>query len=204
MRSGKSLAVGLGFAMLTLLGSLSVAHAQYQAPPPPSYYPPPPPPRGMYRDGLVVGFGLGGGKISADNCGIVCGGAFMLDLRLGGMVNPRLALMGDYWGAFRSFGDASGDGSTVHSILTFAAQYWVTDMVWIKGGIGGGRMQLVDETAGVLVGEETGFAVQGGAGIELVQSHNFALDLQLRLGRGFYSEGGDVNSFALMVGFNWY
>ena len=120
MRSGKSLAVGLGFAMLTLFGSLSAAHAQYQAPAP--YYPPPPP-RGMYRDGLVFGFGLGGGRISADGCGIVCGGAFMLDLRIGGMINPRMAILGDYWGAFRSFSDEFGDGSTVHSLLT-VTQYW--------------------------------------------------------------------------------
>jgi hypothetical protein len=51
---------------------------------------------------------------------------------------------------------------------------------------------------------ESGFAIMGALGVEVVQSYNFALDLQGRFGHGFYSQGGDVNNFAFMVGVNWY
>ncbi|HEX4406724.1 MAG TPA: hypothetical protein VH560_17920, partial [Polyangia bacterium] len=68
------LLIGLGLATIVLLGSSSNAQAQYQAPPPGYYAPPPgygrgypPPPRPryrVYREGLVLGFALGGGGIS--------------------------------------------------------------------------------------------------------------------------------------------
>ena len=121
MTSRKSLAVGFGIALFTLFGSLSTAEAQYQPPPP--YYPPPPPPppRGVYRSGLVLGFAVGGGSIQASDCGYVCGGAFMGEFHIGGMLNPRLAVMGDFWGGARGWSDAYGDGSTFHTIDTLAS-----------------------------------------------------------------------------------
>ena len=40
----------------------------------------------------------------------------------------------------------------------------------------------------------------------MLQSYNFALDIQLRVGNGFYSQnqGGSAQNYGLMVGFNWY
>jgi len=198
MKSAKSLALAFGIMATTLLAGASSAQAQYG-------YPPPPPPQGFYRSGLVLGFGVGGGSISADNCGDVCGGGFSGEFHIGGMINPRLALMGDFWGVFHPWDFGGYSATTAHSISSFALQYWVTPIVWLKGGMGIGRMQLIDESSGgVTFGDETGFALMGGAGVEVVQIGNFALDLQLRLGHGFYSEGGDVNSVAFMVGLNWY
>src|SRR4051794_25934996 len=91
----------LGLATIAILGSATVAHAQYQAPPPGYYapppryaYPPPPSPRyGMYRSGLVFGVGLGFGGIAAQDCGDICGPAGAFEFHIGGMLNPRLALM---------------------------------------------------------------------------------------------------------------
>jgi hypothetical protein len=42
--------------------------------------------------------------------------------------------------------------------------------------------------------------------VKVLQSYNFALDLQLRAGNGFYdrSQGGNAQNYTLMVGFNWY
>ena len=198
--SGKRVAVGVGIAMLALMGSLSEAHAQYGAPPP--YYPPPAP-RGVYRSGLILGGSLGAGSISAEACGTVCGAAFMGEVHIGGMLNPRLALMGDFWLGARGWSDPTiGDGSTIHNIDTLALQYWAADILWIKGGVGFGHMQLSDVIG--TFGDETGLAVMGAIGLEVLQSYNTTLDLQLRAGHGFYSEGGDVNNFALMIGFNWY
>ena len=40
-----------------------------------------------------------------------------------------------------------------------------------------------------------------------MQAYNFALDIQARIGNGFYSHAGNsfsVQNYALMVGFNWY
>lgn len=219
MRSRKNLVVGLGIALLTLLGSFSVAQAQY-APPPPPYYPPPPPPpppRGVYRSGLVYGFSLGIGSFSFANCGDICGAAGMGEFHIGGMIAPRLALEGDFWGGIHAFSDTDfglGDGTTFNGIYTLALQYWLTDIIWIKGGLGLGNVQIsvsCDIDTDCNVDDETGFAFMLGAGIEIVQSYNFALDLQLRYGNVVYKAAdnggqgdGDTNMFAFMVGFNWY
>jgi hypothetical protein len=198
MKSAKPLALAFGITLAMLLADIPSAHAQYG-------YPPPPPPRGYYRSGLLLGFGLGGGAISAELCGAACGGGFSGEFHIGGMMNPRLAVMGDVWGIFHPWDEAGFSATTAHTIWTFALQYWVNPIVWLKGGAGIGHMQLIDESSGgVTFGEETGFAMQGAVGVEVAHAANFALDLQLRLGRGFYSGGGDVNNLAFMVGFNWY
>jgi hypothetical protein len=54
----------------------------------------------------------------------------------------------------------------------------------------------------VTFGDETGFALMGGAGVEVVQIGNFALDLQLRRPR-FYDRRRREH-VAFMVGLNWY
>ncbi|HET6279945.1 MAG TPA: hypothetical protein VFH73_03235, partial [Polyangia bacterium] len=110
---------------VALLGFASVAHAQnqpppgynpppgyqqqpppiyQQQPPPPAYQqapayypPPPPPPHGMYREGLLIGFGLGFGALTADACGDYCGGALALQFDIGAMLNPRMGIMFDGW-----------------------------------------------------------------------------------------------------------
>ncbi len=207
MRSLKPLAVGLGITLLTLLGSFSVAQAQYAQP---QYYPPPPPPRGVYRSGLVYGFSLGVGGLSLADCGDVCGAVGMAEFHLGGMIGPRLALMGDFWEGVRYFSDLNlGTGETFHGIYTLALQYWLTDQLWVKGGLGVGRIQINSDISAFPVDDESGFGFMLAAGIEVVQSYNFALDLQLRYGNVAYSSvssggAGDANTFGVLVGFNWY
>ena len=211
MINASRLGLGLGIATILVLGSSSVAHAQYQGPPP-GYYappprygyppPPPPPPRGMYRYGLVLGVGLGVGGISASDCGDVCGTAGALEFHIGGMINPRLALMGDFWFNGRSIPNT--DASAVHSLYTFAAQYWASDIFWLKGGIGGANMNISSNVDGYPYTSENGLGLLGAIGIEFLQAGNFALDGQLRFGHGFFNIGGDVNVWALMVGANWY
>src|SRR6185369_13049751 len=125
----RRLTLGAFTAAAVLLGTLSVAHAQYrQAPPgygpPPGYYPPPPPSRYVYRSGLVIGGSLGvGGIASSNNCGGDCGAAFAIEGHIGGMLNPRFALMGDFWLNAHSNPDPGVDSTTYQSINTFAGQY---------------------------------------------------------------------------------
>ena len=202
MTSGKRLALALGIGIVTLLASLS-AEAQYGPPPP--YYPPPPPAQvGVYRGGLTLGFGVGVGGISASNCDEICGAAGAGEFHIGAMLNPRMALMGDFWVNVHPWTIGGESGQTIHNISTLAVQYWATPQLWLKGGAGFGRMQIQSDFDGYTFGDETGFAVMGAGGFEIMQAPTFALDLQLRFGHGFYSGGGDVNAFAFMVGFNWY
>src|SRR4029079_10217948 len=137
MTSRKRLGLALGLRLLTTFASLSAAEAQYGSPPPP------PRPRGLYRGGLTFGGSLGLGLIDGPNCFSVCGGGFMAEGHIGGMLNPRLALLGTGWVGARYFDDVQlGTGSTYNTFWTVNLQYWLTDIIWINGGIGVARLQI--------------------------------------------------------------
>ncbi len=209
MSHRKNLIAGLGVVLLTVLGSVSIAEAQGYPPP---YYPPPPPPpppHGVYRSGVIFGVAGGVGAVGASNCGDECGVAGVFEGHLGGMISPRSALMFEVWGADHPWTDADGNSrETINTFFTGALQYWLTDILWIKGGAGLAviRSTVDDGNGGFTEGSSSGFALFGAAGVEVLQSYNFALDIQLRIGNGFYSQsdGGDAQNYALMVGFNWY
>jgi opacity protein-like surface antigen len=197
----------LVIATVAVIGSASLAQAQYQAPPPGYYAPPPrygygPPPRryGFYREGLVVGAAIGGGGISASGCQPgYCGGAISGELHIGGMLNQRLALMFDLWGNAR--GIDGTDGTLSQSFWTAAFQFWPADIFWLKGGLGISHVQVSSDSIGV-VDDETALGLVLGAGVEVVQVGNMALDLQFRFGHGFYDT--PVNNYAFLVGLSWY
>jgi len=188
MKSAKPLALALGILLATLLGGASRAEAQYGGPPPP---------RGMYRSNFLVGFAVGGGSIIADECS-TCGGGGALEFHIGGMVNPRLGVMGEVWG----IGRPVNGGTLSNGVLLGAVQYWATPMFWLKGGLGVGNISFEDDVTGESVGESA-LAIAGGAGIEIIQSYNFALDLQFRVSHTWVPFGGASN-VAFLVGFNWY
>jgi hypothetical protein len=216
MSHRKNLLLGIGVVLLTVLGSVSVADAQGYPPP---YYPPPPPPppRGVFRAGIVWGFALGLGDVNSANCpngGSACGGAFAVEGHLGGMISPRTAVMFEAWGADHPYSFAGTDHETINSFWTGAAQFWLSDLFWIKGGAG---LAVLRETTDcgydyygntlVCGNDKTGFALFGAAGVEILQSYNFALDIQGRIGAGFYGDSGgtfNVENYAILVGFNWY
>ncbi|HVT10200.1 MAG TPA: outer membrane beta-barrel protein [Polyangia bacterium] len=214
-RKTLTFALSVGIVLAASLAAAPAAQAQYARPyyyPPPP--PPPPPPRGVYRSGLVWGFSLGLGGLTMPDCGTVCGVVGMGEIHIGGMVSPRLAIMGDFWEAGRYYsGDATlGSGGIYNGIYTLAAQFWLNDIIWVKGGIGFGRVQISSDYADPYndtVDDESGFAFMLAAGIEIVQAYNFALDLQLRYGNVAYDSranggDGDANEFGVMIGFNWY
>lgn len=200
----KLLMVALGASLLTILGSASVAQAQYYGRR--GYYAPPP--RGVYRSGVVFGFGLGFGGISASDCGILCGISGMGEAHIGGMIAPNVAVMGDFWEGLHFFsGNANvGSGQTYNGIYTAALQWWPAYNIWLKGGLGFGRFQIDENYNYYAVDDESGFAFMLAGGIELLQSYNFALDLQLRYGNVAYAGNGigDVSMYGIMIGFNWY
>jgi hypothetical protein len=199
--SAHRLALGIATAAIfaIAMGVSSPAHAQYGRRyygGPPGYYPT------AYRSGVVAGLGVGVGALNADACGSDCGGGLSLEGHLGGMIDPRMALMFDAWAIFHS--NPEFNSTTTSGIYTGALQFWLAPIVWLKGGLGVGNTHI--DEPGVRLGSATAFAMMGAAGVELVHTGFFALDLQGRVGHTFFSnaDGGPVTDVAFMVGVNWY
>jgi hypothetical protein len=183
----------------------------------PGYGPPPPPPGyGYYppteRMGLTLGIGLGIGGMDTDSNLAACRGcdydpaAGGLWFHIGGMINPRLAGLFEFWVHGQAI-DSTGATTLWQSMLMGAVQYWLTPQFWLKGGLGFAGLS-VQYDDGYAYGEEdlgTGLAVMGAVGFEILHSTEFAIDLQLRLGSGSY-DGIDeqVNVAMFGIGFNWY
>ena len=151
----------------------------------------------------MVGFGLGVGGISAQDCSNCGGGAGGLEFHIGAMVNPRMAVMFEGWGLARP---VDGGGTLTNSMFGGALQFWLNDVFWLKGLLGFGTIRVsYDDSYYYSYGSvsESALAVGAAAGFEIMQSHNFALDLQLRVAHMAYDFGG-ANNVAVMVGFNWY
>jgi hypothetical protein len=190
-----------GAAVFALaLGSSSTAHAQYGRPryyAAPGYYPSP-----AYRSGIVAGLSLGYGALTADQCGNDCGGGFSLEGHIGGMVDQQVALMFDAWAVFHRNPDFAS--TTTSGIYTGAVQFWMTPIVWLKGGAGVGNTNISD-IRGRLT-DASAFALMGAVGVELVHATTFGLDVQGRFGHTFFSDadGGPVTNYAFMVGFTFY
>jgi hypothetical protein len=118
----------------------------------------------MIRSGLTVGLGIGGGSITADNCP-ACGGGLALEGHIGGMVTPQLALMADLFGIFHSYDDGLGGTNTLsNSMFTVAAQYWVMDKFWLKGGLGDAHIELSDYAGNTYGSGENALAILAAAG----------------------------------------
>lgn len=195
----------------------SVAFAQYYSQPAPNSVLP-----GGFHNragGLAFGFSLGlggmsdrGGDIECANCdyGTVSG---QLSGHIGGFIGPRLALLGELQGNFQTLESDRLTGDTTvltQGALMIAAQYWVTPQLWIKGGIGFASLQvdrsyygdgIIDESSI----PETGMAIMGAVGFELLSARFFSVDLQGRLLNGSY-EGIDNNITAgsVGIGVNWF
>jgi hypothetical protein len=165
---------------------------------------------------LVWGLSLGLGGMSSKDGPIDCPTcdynpiAVEVDLHLGGMLSPRLALMAELQGNVQTVdeqGGGEGTQSLAQGALMFAAQYWVVPKVWIKGGIGFAHLSYnysdyygeFDESI------DDGAAFMVGAGVELLSSRDFALDLQGRYIRGTYDGIDDsISSGTIGIGVNWY
>jgi hypothetical protein len=173
------------------------------------YYRPPPDPT---RRGLTLGFGVGLGAMDSDSSITECVGcdfdpiALSFDFHLGAMLSPRLALLGEvYWHGQTI--DEDGFNWLGQTMLLGALQFWLTPQLWIKGGLGVASLTAHfddgyyydDDTL------DTGVAVMGAAGFEILHSPWFSVDLQARLASGSY-EGIDeqVNVGTVGLGFNWY
>jgi hypothetical protein len=216
-----ALAAAAAFCILFPAVASAQPGAPSQPPPPPTtnpgYYGPPPPATApvspyLQRRGLAIGFGIGLGGMQSENGPIDCFNcdydpvAVGFDFHVGGMINPRLALLLEIWGQAQTL-DADGTAMLTQSLAMIGVQYWVTPKLWLKGGIGAAALQISYDDGFAQDDEQVdeGGAIMGAIGYELVQGRTFAMDLQLRIGAGTY-EGIDdqITSTTVGLGFNWY
>lgn len=168
-------------------------------------------PSQIERKGFVIGFGIGGGVISISNSDQEVpfdeaqGGGSFPNLKLGWMVNDRLAILGMYAGMGYEF---QGKDRSFDAFMP-SVQYWLRDRWWVNAGAG----LAMDFPAFFEDNTENedwnfGGAVAFSTGFELVQKKNFALDLQTQLQMGWASLDGskdrEVVILSIGLGFNWY
>jgi len=163
------------------------------------------------RKGLVFGFGIGGGVISiADSDQEVPfdeaqGGGTFPNLKLGWMINERLAVLALYSGMSYEYKDKDRSFDAIMPSI----QYWVRDRWWVNAGAGLAMdFPAIYEDNIKNEAWNYGGAVAFSTGYELLQKQHFALDLQTQLQMGWtYLENNkerDVVVFSVGLGFNWF
>ena len=149
---------------------------------------------------LIWGFSLGlggmhdtGGSIECTNCTYSTASG-QVSGHIGGFIGPRLALLGEAQANLQTLStDIYGDTTLIQSALMVAAQYWVTPQLWIKGGIGFANVAVDSSYYGTSDTVDTGMALMGAVGYELLSSRFFSIDLQGRLINGEYKGIDDTS-----------
>lgn len=155
------------------------------------------------RDGLTIGVELGGGHMEC--AGVGCDGvteAGGLSVNIGALITPNFAIMGDAW----LMGHREDRLTLTHGMATIGPQLWLGPF-WVRGGVGVARAAF-NYDAGIIDIEdktETVPAAMAAVGVEVISTKDFALDLRLRGGTGFFHEGDtEVRNLSLGLGANWY
>jgi hypothetical protein len=181
----------------TLLALACTAAAQSAPPPPPpggGYYAAQPvgPQRGGFTGGLDLGLGIT--HIAPDGFDSQTEtGLSGLNFQLGGFVNPNLAINVRISGT--TFSSEFSDTTLISGLLGVNAQYWVAPKLFVGGGAGIGILTTDDENSD----SETGLALNGRAGYEVLQWTSSAIIVAAEISPGFY-DGGNVTSIGFQVG----
>jgi hypothetical protein len=158
------------------------------------------------RAGLVLGGSLDGGNLgcrtkNGDDCGTwhEAGG---LSLHVGTMVSPDLAVLGEIWG----MGHTEDHITVSQGLLTGALRGWVAPRLWFQGGLGIARSKVSYSSGDLMASEQSDTvpAFMVGAGVEVLSTPTFGLDVELRGGTGFYQGDARVYNAAFGVGASWY
>jgi hypothetical protein len=113
-----------------LLAAILSVTAEAQAPP---------------RRGPFFGVSLGLGNSSPDLCND-CQTGIVFGLRGGGMLKPRLGLLGEFV-SVSTAPDVPSDIRGRHNVLVAAVQYWPAERFWLKGGFGVAGVQRAEPPA---------------------------------------------------------
>jgi uncharacterized membrane protein YtjA (UPF0391 family) len=156
------------------------------------------------RQGIIIGGGIGVGHIACD--GADCSGvneAGGLNLQLGGLLSPNLGLLVDAWGMSHTDGD---NATFTHAILVGALRYWLVPRLWVQGGVGVAQAtwDYSDANVEFTSQSDTVPALMGAAGLELISTPTFAMNLELRAGSGFFEDDVRVRNLQVGLGVDWY
>jgi hypothetical protein len=159
------------------------------------------------RRGVIVGASVDGGDMGCETKnGQDCGGskgAGGFSGHLGGMVTPRLAILGEVWAMA-----AESDNITTTQVMANAAvRGWVTRRLWLQGGLGFARSKVsYDAGSGIMASDESATvpAFMAAIGFEFIRTHEFGLDIELRSGTGFYEGDARLYNGALGIGASWF
>ena len=197
MTSGKRLALAVGIGLLTAFGSLSAAQAQYRGQRP-YYGAPPPAPRGVYRSGLVLGGAIGRAWHQRRLRAAICGGGGHGRGPHRRHGQPAPGADGRCLRGCPPWDDAGRSGRPDHSICDVRAA--VLGRPTSSGSrVASASVDICSSTRTTAPSHRSATraasARWAAAGVEVVQSYNFALDLQARASAtASYRVGGDVNN----------
>lgn len=163
------------------------------------------------REGFAIGFAIGPslflGAAELDSKKGVGGD---LNIRIGTSATPnflwQLELQGGGYLVDLTTEAGTDKIFNSHATLTLGGQYYVREVLWLRGGIGGATFR---ELEGSSRGEERegtrrdGPAVTLGGGYDIFRRGSFALDIEV-VASGAMLEGGFIGHSALLFGLAWY
>ena len=174
-----------------------------------AYYPPPPPPPPMYSEErpfmLGGSLGLAGLHYTSIDGGSTSDAAVGYSARLGFGLTPRLLFLIEINGAAASVSDNFNPGNNVaydQTIYDLGLQAFVTRKLFLRGGLGLGNIKQWDDLGSFRSGQ-TGFAMTGSVGLELLQGYNWSLEIAGQGIAGFYKDQ-KWTSGAVNIGFNFF
>jgi hypothetical protein len=161
------------------------------------------PPAPPARVGIELGAGLYGGEIHCENengdfCdGVTEAGGF--DLHANYFFSPKLGVSLDVWPMIHK----DDDWTFTHTIVTVAAKWRPVPILTLTGGVGSAQAHLSYRGIVNLDSEtDTVPSVMFAAALEVVRGPRFGIDLQARVGVGFYDEDNNDNGEADVTGKN--
>ncbi|MFO0748309.1 MAG: hypothetical protein U1F43_22000 [Myxococcota bacterium] len=155
------------------------------------------------RVGATFGLGLGGGTLSCSNGCEDLNGAGSFDIHLGGMLGPNVAFIGEVWWMYHTANHLTVD----QGLITGALRFWPVSQLWLQGGLGIAQAGYTYDGTALSIEDHSEWvpAFTVALGVEPIASDTFALDIALRYGTGFYSDGDNrIHSLALTVGVSFY
>ncbi|MEM9490974.1 MAG: hypothetical protein AAGC55_17630, partial [Myxococcota bacterium] len=109
-------------------------------------------------------------------------GGYFMDARLGGMVNPRLALSVEYWSDGHN---ADNDSSFTLNSLAVAATFWPRSRLWLRAGLGTSLLSIYQ---GRSDDSRRGYTFTGAIGYEIAHRGKWAFDLSATLRSSNFNE----------------
>lgn len=159
------------------------------------------------RSGVVIGATVQGGVIGCEtkrgkDCGHGTLAAGGFSVHAGMMITPTLALLGE-----ASVMAHTEDSLTASQFLATAnMRAWLTQRLWLQGGLGVARSKLSFEGRYATVSSVSATvpAVSAAVGFELVRSPTFGLDLELRAGSGLSRDDVRIRNASVGLGVTFF